>query len=616
MRRRPRLQHVLQEDPLIARTLAAALAAASVVTGARPASASSHPPGVTYPLRPAARQPAGLAQPLPSTRRYVLVWKDQLADAVESISPSQKDFIVTHYVGTQKLFAHQIDEYRQKNPNFLTLTYHLAYGLNGADQANPVSNIVGPEKYGQEDTEAFTPYVAAHSLEREKAYQHTSQPGTTANRVSYPDPYWLMDISSVEWRSYLFDTLVAWQAFPATKATGVFLDVAFPPWLNYSPDGWWSTVAGGSSRAALRDFWNPRARDYFDAMRAAFAASASHPRYLVIPNTDALVDSTDEPAFLDGTDGVFTENWQTWLGSAGDENLSLRRIEKYATSQGKVWMADVTKAGTDLAQAEREQLLGAYLLIRNGTSYVMLGNSDVTWYPEYEVDLGAYEEEPPEDLEALRVAGVGGSEGGLYLRRYVAGMVLVNTSSASLSYPLPAAMKRAAFSGGGPVGTDGTLPAFTLTYDTDVPAGVLAVAAHSVALLRVPSGAPLPGAEPSADRDGGTSGDAASAAGASNAAGGGTGAGGSRADGGAGSGGKAGATGSAGGSSSTAPGGGHVVDAGLAGTDAGTMRAASSSSGCDCRITKRESATSRSGLVALGALALLRRRRQRRASVL
>jgi hypothetical protein len=58
-------------------------------------------------------------------------------------------------------------------------------------------------------------------------------------------------------------------------------------------------------------------------------------------------------------------------------------------------MADVTKAGTELTQSEREQLIGAYLLVRNGTSYIMLGNSDITWYPEYELDLGAYDDEPP-----------------------------------------------------------------------------------------------------------------------------------------------------------------------------------------------------------------------------
>src|ERR1043165_2826451 len=152
--------------------------AGAVLVHSTTALRASHPPGGPHPPTPAAVQPPGLAQPLPSTRRYVLVWKDQLADAVQTISAAQKDFIVTHYVGSQKLFAHQIDEYRKKNPGFLMLVYHLAYGLNGADQTNPVSNIVGAEKFGQEDTEIFTPYVGAHALDREKAFQHTASPGT------------------------------------------------------------------------------------------------------------------------------------------------------------------------------------------------------------------------------------------------------------------------------------------------------------------------------------------------------------------------------------------------------------------------------------------------------
>jgi hypothetical protein len=603
------------------RGVAALGACGALVTVTATGLAASHPPGVAYPLKPAALQPSGLAQPLPSTRRYVLVWKDQLADAVQTISAAQKDFIVTHYVGTQKLFAHQIDEFRTKNPGFLMLVYHLAYGLNGADQTNPVSNIVGAEKYAQEDTEVFTPYVAAKSIDREKAYQHTASPGTASNRVSYPDPYWLMDVASSEWRSYLFDTLVAWQGYPSAKATGVFLDVAFPPWYNYQPDMWWAGVApGGGSRTSLRDFWNPRALAYYEAMRAAFAPNANHPRYLVIPNTDALIDGTDEPAFLDGTDGVFTENWQGILGSPGDERLSLGRILKYATSKGKVWMADVTKAGTDLTQSEREQLIGAYLLVRNGTSYIMLGNSDTTWFPEYELDLGAYGDEPPADLEDLRVAGSGGASGGLYLRKYASGLVLVNTSGAALSYALGTVMKRATFSGGGAVAADGTLPSFSLTYDADVAAGMLSVAAHSAAFLRDPRGAPPPGEEPGgSDADGGVGG-ATGTGGAVTASGGtgntagasGTGTGGGKAS---GSGGRSGASGSAGaGASSNGQGGANEADASGAGspdTDAGTSppSKASDTSGCGCRTAPRNgSPFDGMEMLVLGLTALLRRR--------
>jgi hypothetical protein len=608
-----------------ARVTLCGLAALSALS--LPVRAASHPPGVVYPLTPAAVQPSGLAHPLPSSRRYVLVWKDQLADATQSISDEQKDFIVTHYVGTQKLFKHQIDEYRERNPNFLMLVYHLAYGLNGSDQTNPVGNITGPDTYGQEDEDNFTPYVAAHTLTRENAYQHSSSPGSTSNRVAYPDPYWLMDLASDEWRSYVYDTLVQWQGYASDRADGVFLDVAFFPWYSYTPDAWWAEPAGDSSRSALRDFWNPLATSYYTGMRAAFAENGEHPRYLVIPNTDALVDGTDEPEFLEGTDGVFTENWQAILSGPGDWNLSARRIAKYATSTGKVWMTDVTEAGTDLTLAERELLIGTYLLLRNGTSYVMFGNSDITWYPEYELDLGAYDDEPPAELEELRVAGDGGSQGGLYLRSHARGLVLVNSSDETLSTTLPQEMRRATFSGGGPVNAAGELPSFTLDYDTVVPAGSFSLEGRAVAVLRDAGGAPPPGEEP------GTPGGEAGASGASNggdagsgtrggssggsampATGGTLGGGGTAGRGSAtggstngGAGGSAGRGGPAGGTTGTA--GTAQSGAGTTGTSSPASSKSEEDSGCSCRVAPRSSAaSSSSGAFLLLILGALRRR--------
>jgi hypothetical protein len=520
-----------------------ALVAAFVLAHASTASADSHPSGVTYPLTPAAPQPAGLAQPLPSTRRYVLVWPDQLvpdgANGNPPYSQALMQWVVTHFVGTQKLFQTQIDSYRALNPNFLMLTYHVAYGLNGADQTNPVGNITGPNKFGQEDTDTFTPWVAANSVTRENAYQHSATPASVSNRVSYPDPYWLMDIGSTEWQSYIQATLLDWATFPTTKSTGFFLDVAFPPWYNYSPAAWWSGPAGGSSRTALDTWWMPRAQAYFQAMRTAFAPTAQHPRYLVIPNPDALDDGTDEPSFLDGTDGVFTENWQNALGGPVNWNLSVRRICHYVTGHAKVWMTDSTSDVTAMPQAQRNMIIGTFLLIRNGTSYVML-LPGLNWYPEYEIDLGGYVAEPPDDIEQLRVAGTGGASGGLYARQEVAGTILVNSSAGALTYDVPAPMVQAQWSGGGAVAADGTEATQSLTYSQTVPAGPLSVPAQTAIILRSPNGVPPPGVEPgSGGGDAGVSGDGGSSSGSGSGSGSGSSgssSGGTGADGGAGNG--------------------------------------------------------------------------------
>src|SRR5262249_38746166 len=143
----------------------------------------------------------------------------------------------------------------------LHLTYHLAYGLNGTDQTNPIQNIIGPGDFAYEDDnsfqtnpalkfpndQTFTSWVNAHGVTRENAYQHTDPTNLVpATRVSYPDPYWLMDISANGiWVEYLKDQLLKWMAFPTKNSTGMFFDDGFPPWFRYTPTNWWTTVAGG-----------------------------------------------------------------------------------------------------------------------------------------------------------------------------------------------------------------------------------------------------------------------------------------------------------------------------------------------------------------------------------
>ena len=86
-----------------------------------------------------------------------------------------------------------------------------------------------------------------------------------------------MDIASPCWTQYLAETLVTWSSYPTTKADGIFFDVGFPPWYNYSPANWWTVPAGGASRQALDAWWNPRAKTYFDGLRTAFAPPTDWP---------------------------------------------------------------------------------------------------------------------------------------------------------------------------------------------------------------------------------------------------------------------------------------------------------------------------------------------------
>ncbi|MGO9833596.1 MAG: putative glycoside hydrolase [Polyangiaceae bacterium] len=574
---------------------------------ANAAKGDSFPAGVSYPLPSAPNQPAGLAQPLPSSRRYVLAWNDQLVpdgatgDAAYSMALMQ--WVVTHYVGTQKLFQSQIDAFRAINPNFLHFTYHTAYDLNGADQSNPVGNITGPNTFGQEDTDTFTPWVNANGVTREDLYQHSSTTISMSTRVSYPDPSWLMNVSNTDWQKYMQETLLSWATFPTTNSTGFFLDVAFVPWYNYSPTGWWASFAGGSTEQDLDTWWIPEALTYYQSLQAAFAKTSSHPRYIVIPNVDTM-DGQDEPTFLEGTDGAFTENWQNVMTNSANWNLSIKRICQYATGVGKVWSADSSADITQMPAAQRSMIIGTYLLIRNSTSYIVL-LPGLYWYPDYEIDLGGYVDEPPSDIEMLRVAGTGGESGGLYVRQEVAGTILVNSSSAALSYTVPSAMVQAEWSGGGAVSDNPVTEASeTLTYTMSVPAGSLSVPALTAIILRSPGGVPDAGVMPGGVLDGGVE------AGDSSAATGGVEAGdSSAATGGEEDGATAGSSGG-GGSDGGGASSGTSADGGGAGGDAGAATGTThSSGGCGCRqATGGSRGEALLALVAGGALIARRRR--------
>jgi len=311
----------------------------------------------------------------------------------------------------------------------------------------------------------------------------------------------------------------------------------------------------------------------------------------VIPNVDTM-DGQDEPTLLEGTDGAFTENWQNVMTNSANWNLSIRRICQYATGAGKVWSADSSSDITQMSAAQRSMIIGTYLLIRNSTSYIVL-LPGLYWYPDYEIDLGGYMDEPPSDIEMLRVAGTGGESGGLYVRQEVAGTILVNSSSAALSYAVPSAMVQAEWSGGGAVSDNPVTEASeTLTYTKSVPAGSLNVPALTAIILRSPGGVPEAGVMPGGAFDGGVEpGDGGAVTGGEDgAATAGSSGGGSSGGGGA--------------SSGTSAGGGAGGDAGAA---TGTTH---SSGGCGCRqATGGSRGEALLALVAGGALLARRRRR-------
>ena len=75
--------------------------------------------------RPASAGPAGTAakRPWPDSTAKTLILADQLPDGM---SAAQRQFVVGHMVGTQKLTLAESQPLRALAPNFLVLHYHLA----------------------------------------------------------------------------------------------------------------------------------------------------------------------------------------------------------------------------------------------------------------------------------------------------------------------------------------------------------------------------------------------------------------------------------------------------------------------------------------------------------
>jgi hypothetical protein len=72
----------------------------------------------------------------------------------------------------------------------------------------------------------------------------------------------------------------------------------------------------------------------------------------------------------------------------------------------------------------------------------------VSWFPEYGIDLGA-----PVDPPGLRL------DQGAFVRRYANGIVLANPGDSTVHYVLPGTMQLVTPSGGGAVPESGQIPA-------------------------------------------------------------------------------------------------------------------------------------------------------------
>jgi hypothetical protein len=164
----------------------------------------------------------------------------------------------------------------------------------------------------------------------------------------------------------------------------------------------------------------------------------------VIVNAGSWVTTRDRTSYASAA-GIMLEGFATGLAPVDwqlelNRALALVRRDKIVICQSYPGVNDVDARVFDL---------GSYLLIRGTHTYLNFGEGiRVTWFPEYDLDLGAGIDPP-----GLR------QDQGAFVRRFAKGLVVVNPGDSTLTYTLPGLMQSVRPAGGGAVPDSGQLPA-------------------------------------------------------------------------------------------------------------------------------------------------------------
>ena len=413
------------------------------------------------------------ARPLSDTVDGIHIWADQL----DATSDAEDRFIAGHYVGSQKLTKDRIDPIRAYNPDFIVVQYHKAYGV---DQGG---NIIEPNEWGR-DISKHDGYMATHPEDgdEEEYYFHWND-GSVERRVEHyyrgHMECYLADIRHEGYRKYVTGETI--RRCRDVGFDGTFFDVAYFPWYGYNPQTWyeypplnWPAIPDCGS------LWNELAEPFWQYVQDAYHSIGND--YYCLSNCGRMITGWYVHTYLDYIDGAMSEGFMTYNGVLTGVNweLSASRILRYLTGNDKILIAQPSIEVENIPL--REWCMANYLLLKNDKSfyYNVDTGGDVSWWPEYEIELGAYTQAPTRHLSDLLVQGTES----LYLRRYERGLVLVNPGDNPQQYALVDTLRRYRFSGGGRL-VDGQKPDMELTFDEEV-GGRITIQPGGAMILRAP----------------------------------------------------------------------------------------------------------------------------------
>ena len=406
----------------------------------------------------------------PPTQDGIFVFYDQLPGW---LSAAQWQFAANNYAGCQKMVLSDVHELRSYNPDFIVLHYQLALGqgewsfIDGNDWVQDWDDALP----------AFRSYAGAGSVSDQNDWFVT----WGGERVWFPGWGWyIMDITfsgSSPATGYPDYWLAACTTkMRTTECDGVFAD-------SYTIDSYFGQVDSGhpwfNDIGSCSANWVPALEEYSAYIMSDFAAQPES--FYFLPNLGQLVTGWDPTDYSSLGHGGMCEGFGKWGPSSpfdlSDWQLQMDRLLSLANA-GKILLLECDAGNGDLA--ERMFFTGCYLLVKGETTYITLSgaNVDIEWFPEYEIDLGAYTGGIPPNVASLYDAGWS-----VYRRDYANGFVLVNPTGSSRSIPdLGGTFRRVSASGGGAVPSDG-VPTGSLSY-TDVTS--LTLPAYSAAVLLNP----------------------------------------------------------------------------------------------------------------------------------
>ena len=404
----------------------------------------------------------------PETGDVTRVLVDQITGGYD-ITQKRVEFIAKYLVGSQKNTKDLLDPVKAINPDWRSLHYHLAIWNGPAEII--IDNKWTPSEwqYLTNDLYKQDPHIFMYAVDK-----------NTGNTTLLRDVHWgayLMNISNETYYQYLLNSLV--YQCESTGYDSIFLD-SYSMATVYSFTNFNYINFGGGSNVPeeFTSYQNPQLgsltwlqvseefvsrltkdlnkRGIWLLPNLGDMRTTWDPLDYALPNGGMLESTPIKPDnSRDPTDQNYLYDW-----------IQSMSRTMYLTQKDRViilqpYLSDVNNTGYRLF------VIGEYLMVKGRYTYInmsMSGQSQASWYPEYEIDLGAPVQTHmiPDDVfvprkDSIDKALLNYKEGDLYVRRFEKGIVVLNPHRTARQYAVPSdkGYMAAVISGGGTVPTTG-----------------------------------------------------------------------------------------------------------------------------------------------------------------